>query len=100
MPGYSDYSSSFLDVVVLEYLFIYYYTLYYKKMKKLTDKEWVDLVKKTVVLYSKGLRLGQSYMNALHDLRPDLYKEITETENDCFYDDDKIINFINFLTND
>ena len=66
-------------------------------MGKLTDEEWVELVRKTVQYSHDGLRLGQSYMNALGDVRFDLYKEITDTEFDCFYNDDKIIKFINFL---
>jgi len=66
-------------------------------MRKLTDQEWVDLVRKTVEYAHKGLRLGQSYMNALSKVRMDLYEEITNTENDPFYNDDKIINFINYL---
>jgi hypothetical protein len=66
-------------------------------MKKLTDKEWVTLVEKTVQYSHEGLRLGQSYMNALSKVRMDLYEEITNTENDPFYNDDKIINFINYL---
>jgi len=66
-------------------------------MKKLTDQEWLDLVRKTVEYAHKGLRLGQSYMNALSDIRPDLYEDITDTESDCFYNDNRITNFIKSL---
>lgn len=66
-------------------------------MSKLTDKEWVELVRKCVEYCNKGLRIGQSYMNALHDVRDDLYIEITNTEADCFYDDLKIVQFIKKL---
>lgn len=33
------------------------------------------------------LRYGQSIMNILYRVRPDLYKKITQTDLDCFYDD-------------
>ena len=43
-------------------------------MSRLTDKEWVDITRKTVENYNTGhLRLGQSYMNALGDINIDLY---------------------------
>lgn len=64
---------------------------------KLTDKEWVELIEKTVKNSHKGLRLGQSYMVALSDVKKSLYDEITATENDCFYEDNAIHNFINYL---
>jgi hypothetical protein len=58
-------------------------------MSRLTDKEWVDITRKTIENYNTGhLRLGQSYMNALGDINIDLYKEVTATEYDCFYNDD------------
>ena len=54
-------------------------------MSRLTDKEWVDITRKTIENYNTGhLRLGQSYMNALGDINIDLYKEVTATEYDCF----------------
>ena len=65
--------------------------------KALTDNEWVDLIKKTVEFYKKDLRMGQSYMNALFLVRRDLYDEVTNTINDPFYDDDKILVFISYL---
>ena len=64
---------------------------------KLTDKEWVDLVRKTVDFAHKGLRLGQSYMNALYFVRPDLHDGISDTPADCFFDDDNIIILIEYL---
>lgn len=39
-------------------------------------------------------RLGQSWMNALSDVDPELYKEISQTESDCFHDDSKIDKFM------
>jgi hypothetical protein len=43
------------------------------------------------------LREGQSLMNSLFDVNPILYKEITGSEFDCFYDDKKISAFWNKL---
>lgn len=40
-----------------------------------------------------ALRRGQSLMNALYDLNPGLYNEITGTEADCFYDDKNVGRF-------
>jgi len=69
-------------------------------MSRLTDKEWVELTRKTIEFYNSGhLRLGQSYMNALGEIRNDLYVEVTATEFDCFYNDNKIIKFIEYLNN-
>jgi hypothetical protein len=42
---------------------------------------------------SKGMRKGQSYMNALSDVDKDLYKEWTSKEWDCFYLDIRCENF-------
>lgn len=66
-------------------------------MKKLTDKQWVDLIRKTVEFAHKNQRLGQSYMNALFLVDDKIYNKITGTKNDCFYDDNKIINFLTYL---
>lgn len=70
-------------------------------MSRLTDKEWVDLTRKTLEYFNTGhLRMGQSYMNALADIRMDFYEEITATEYDCFYVDDKIIKFVEYLNDE
>ena len=66
-------------------------------MSKLTDKQWVELTKIMVNFMSNGLRVGQSYMNALRSVDEDLYIEITSTDSDCFFNDNKVINFIRFL---
>jgi hypothetical protein len=67
-------------------------------LEPLTDQQWVDLTRQTINMFNGGnLRLGQSYMNALHKIRADLYKSITATDNDCFYEDNKIVNFITYL---
>jgi hypothetical protein len=68
--------------------------------KHLTDEEWVKLIR----IFCKNLRgkkykqrAGQAYMNALHTVNNNLYKEITDTDADCFYNDELIINFIRRL---
>jgi hypothetical protein len=64
---------------------------------KLTEKEIHLLIKKTNEYTSKGLRLGQSYMNALSDINKKLYLEITNTKYDPFYNNNNIINFFTYL---
>jgi hypothetical protein len=67
-------------------------------MSRLTDKEWVELTRKTIDNYNTGhLRLGQSYMNALAEINMDFYIEVTATEYDCFYNDNKIVKFMDYL---
>lgn len=39
---------------------------------------------------SEGIRRGQAWMNALAEVDFDLYAEVTGTEADCFYNDNKI----------
>lgn len=74
-------------------------------MSRLTNQQWVDLVRNTIKIYNDGkTRLGQSYMIALcemivsREIDKNLYDEITGTENDPFYDDLKLINFIKYLS--
>lgn len=43
---------------------------------------------------SKGLRKGQAYMNALAQIDLNLYRTITGTDDDPFYDDSKIPLFL------
>lgn len=66
---------------------------------KMTSTEWISLINKLVELLHKHseLRYGQAIMNALNDVRPDLYKEITGTNNDPFYDDNKLVLFMRYL---
>jgi hypothetical protein len=69
-------------------------------MSRLTDKQWVELTAKTIDKYNTGnLRIGQSYMIALGEINLDLYKEVTATDYDCFYNDNRIIKLIEFLNN-
>jgi len=43
------------------------------------------------------LRYGQSIMNILYNVRPDLYKKITQTDLDCFYDDSVVKYTLEYL---
>ena len=45
----------------------------------------------------KHLRCGQAMYNKLHELNSDIAHEINGTEDDPFYNDDNIENFINKL---
>lgn len=38
-------------------------------------------------------RRGQAWMNALREVEPELYDDVTGTEADCFYDDRKLAVF-------
>jgi hypothetical protein len=57
----------------------------------------VDTISKFMRKSHPELREGQSLMNALFEVNPNLYKEITGSEFDCFYDDKKIPAFWNKL---
>jgi len=57
----------------------------------------VDTLAKFMRKSHPELREGQSLMNALFEVNPVLYKEITATEFDCFYDNKKIPAFWNKL---
>lgn len=43
------------------------------------------------------LRHGQSIMNVLYKVRPDLYRKITQTDLDCFYDDGTVRFTLDYL---
>lgn len=45
-----------------------------------------------------NLRKGQALMNALYDRAPALHATITGTEADCFYVDDRIQAFYQFIS--
>lgn len=67
-------------------------------MRKLTNEEF-NLLNEKVLAKDKHIRSGQAYMNALYEIKPDLYNQITEEGLiDPFYNDDKIIDFLNFIT--
>jgi hypothetical protein len=66
-------------------------------MSKLNTKQRDRMNTIALNLNNMGLRLGQSYMLALHDIDKILYNEIKNTEYDCFYDDNKIKSFFEFI---
>ena len=73
-------------------------------MKKLSLQELSALYRRTskLMLDHKELRMGQSLMNALHEIRPDLYNNVTNNhpDVDCFYDNEKAVDLIMFLTSE
>ena len=63
-------------------------------IKKIHQSEYTDLCMRTNFYIAKGLRKGQSYMNALREINPAVYSSVTATEDDPFYDDSKIPRFL------
>ena len=64
---------------------------------KLTPDQIEALFESAALYRSKGLRAGQSLMNALHEVNRDVYMSVPE-DIDPFYVDsrvDKLIEFIN-----
>lgn len=53
----------------------------------------VDTLGKFLQKKHPEFRQGQALMVALSEINPELYKTITGTEADCFYDDKKIPSF-------
>jgi len=65
---------------------------------KLTDEETTKMwLSASNMYYKHSLRLGQSFMNALHEVKPELSNQITGTDNDCFYNDNKVVQFLQYL---
>ncbi len=44
-----------------------------------------------------NLRKGQAYINTLHDVDKELYVKLAGTEYDCYYDDNKISKFLEYI---
>jgi hypothetical protein len=63
----------------------------------MTFEQFLDKVDKFYYENEFELRYGQSIMNRLYQVRPDLYKNITQTDLDCFYDDGIVIFTLNYL---
>jgi len=63
----------------------------------LSDKDWEVLNKLLIMYINEGQRSGQAYMNALFKVNPKIYNDITNTEFDPFYNDDKVIKFLKKL---
>lgn len=53
----------------------------------MTFKDFIDKVDDTYNYFSFELRYGQTVMNTLMSVWPDKYKELTNSEYDCFYND-------------
>ena len=70
-------------------------------MSKLNSEQLQKLSDDAILMSSTGqVRLGQSYMNVLYSIDPDLYNEITDTERDCYYQDKLIPKFIKYITDE
>ena len=65
-------------------------------MKKLTVSQIEKLIEQSSEFHKQVpmLRKGQVLMNTFHKLHPDIYAEYVGTEWDCFYDDQKIGEFL------
>ena len=66
-------------------------------MARLTNEEIARLHEKAQRYMVMGLRLGQSYMNALNEINVGLSNEILGTDNDPYYLDGNYDNFIQYI---
>lgn len=69
------------------------------KKVKLTGEQ-IDILMRVADLklaMNTELRNGQALFNALFALHPEIAKEVTGTDNDCFYDDKKIGDLLRHL---
>lgn len=55
---------------------------------KITYKEFIQLVDSTYNCFE--WRYGQTVMNVLHSIDLKKYNQLLNTENDCYYDDNKV----------
>lgn len=60
--------------------------------------EFLDLVTKTY--NSFNWRYGQSLMNVLHTVWREKHDELVGTEQDCYYDDNKVLTTLKQLENE
>ena len=65
------------------------------ELKRISFQEFKIMVDE--YLAKNNLRQGQTIMNVLGDTYPEIYREITGTELDCFYDDEKSNKLLNYL---
>jgi len=63
----------------------------------MTFDEFIVRVDKFYYDHEFELRYGQSLMNILYQVHPDLYKKITQTDLDCFYDDGTVRYTLEYL---
>ena len=69
------------------------------KNPMLSDKEFELFIEIYVDSCYAGGRKGQAYMYALEQVRPEIHQDVVGCSfRDCFYDDEKILNLINYLT--
>jgi hypothetical protein len=68
---------------------------YGKKMNQMVYNDFIKLVDQTSNQFN--WRRGQSLMNVLHGVWPEKYQQITGTDRDCYYDDNKIKTTIELL---
>ena len=61
-------------------------------MKSPTETMWEEILNETQVFKRQNyqLRFGQSLMNVLYKLYPDIYNQLAATDVDPFYDDRKL----------
>ena len=70
-----------------------------KKPSLLSNQEFEGFIEIYVDICYSGSRKGQAYMYALEQVRPEIYKDVVGCPSrDCFYEDKKILNLINYLT--
>ena len=62
----------------------------------MTFEEFLDKIDQTYY-DNDEMRYGQSLMNVLWNIWPEKYKEITESDLDCFYDDGTMRLTIDYL---
>lgn len=63
---------------------------------KLTLEQFTAVLEGAALYRSKGLRAGQSLMNALHDVDKDVYLSVPD-EIDPFYVDSRVDDLIKFI---
>ena len=64
----------------------------------MNENETLDFWKWVIFYISDpNQREGQAHMNALSRVSPELYEEITGSVADCFYRDDRIPAFLEYL---
>lgn len=70
-------------------------------MRKLTEKEIENLLKKSVTNFDEGrgnIRWGQAMFNALYELYPEVAETVRGTEYDPFYKSERCVAFMDFIT--
>lgn len=65
-------------------------------MNEITFTEWLTQTNRIWETVEKGygLRYGQTLFNELHFLHPELADSLRGGDSDCFYDSEKVMNFL------